>query len=353
MNILRKILYPVAFLYGIVISIRSALFSLRLLKSTSFKVPVIVVGNLSVGGTGKTPHIEYLIRLFKDKYNIATLSRGYGRKTKGYFIADSDSTSQMIGDEPLQFKHKFFDLPVTVCEKRVKGVEQILKDFINTEIILLDDAFQHRYVKPGLSILLTDFYQLYTKDHLLPVGNLREYRSGANRANIIIVTKTPIVLSPIEKRDILLQLKPKPHQSVYFSYITYGELKPIPSTTKIITVKPSSALLFTGIANSYPLEDHVKRTISAVQIMKFADHHEYTLQDLGTIKFEFERMMGSNKILITTEKDYMRLRNSEFQEFLASLPVFYIDIEIAFHGEDKEKFNHQILEYVRENLRNH
>lgn len=350
--IFRKFLYPLAFLYGIAVSVRSFLFSIHILKSKSFDVSTIVVGNLSVGGTGKTPHIEYLIRLLKDKYQLATLSRGYGRLTKGYIVAEEDSTSKTIGDEPLQFKHKFPEIPVTVCEKRVLGVKNILKDFFKTQIILLDDAFQHRYLKPGLSILLSDFYQLYTNDHLLPVGNLREFRSGANRADIIIVTKTPIVLSPIEKRDILLQLNPKPHQKVYFSYITYGAITPIPSTTKDLSVKPSSALLFTGIANSYPLEDHVKRTISTVQVMKFPDHHEYALQDLEKIKFEFERMMGSNKILITTEKDYMRLINSEFKEFLASLPIFYIDIEIAFHGEDKEKFNNQILAYVEENLRN-
>ena len=349
MNTFRKILSPLALIYGVIVCLRTVLYNTRILKSSKFDFPVIVVGNLSVGGTGKTPHIEYLIRLLRDSYKIVTLSRGYGRKSKGYVIADADSESTVIGDEPMQFKFKFPEIPVTVCENRVEGIKHVMTDFINTQVVLLDDAFQHRRLQPGFSVILTDYYDLYTDDKLLPAGNLREFKSGANRADVIIVTKTPVVLSPIEKRDIIAKLNPKPHQKIYFSYIKYGTIRPFPTTINISTAKPSSALLFAGIANIYPFEDHLKRTISSVFVMQYPDHYEYTALDIDKIGAEYRRMMGANKIIITSEKDYMRLRKPEFENILKSLPLHYVEIEIGFHGNDQIEFNQQILSYVGEN----
>ena len=227
MDVLRVILFPFACLYALIMGFRGKLFDWGVLPSESFPLAVISVGNLSYGGTGKTPMVEYIIRLLCDDKKIATLSRGYKRKTKGFVLADEHSTFEEIGDEPLQYKTKFECAEVAVHEKRRKGIKKLMSAFPGLEVVLLDDAYQHRYVKPGISILLTDFHKLYVNDYPMPTGTLREFRSASKRADIIIITKTSGVLSPITRRRITSLIKPKIHQTLLFSYISYGKAVPI------------------------------------------------------------------------------------------------------------------------------
>jgi len=353
MRAVQLLLFPLAILYGFVTCIRNLLYNSGILKSCKSTIPSICVGNLSYGGTGKTPHVEYLIRLLQSSYKITTLSRGYGRKTSGFITADIQSSSIEIGDEPRQYKQKFNDLTITVCESRCKGAKQIAEKHSSTDVIILDDAFQHRPFKAGLSIVLTDYYKMYTHDYLLPSGTLRETRAGANRADIIIVTKTPRVFSPITRKTLLEELKPKPQQKVYFSYITYGEKVVLTGTlSKTDITKTYAILVFAGIANMYPLIEHVRRMCTELEIIKFADHHQYNEKDVNQIKETFNNIVSRNKIIITSEKDAMRFDKPELVEIIKDLPVFYIPIEIDFHKEDKESFNNQIQAYVRKNKTN-
>lgn len=334
---------------------RNKLYDLGIFPSTEFEIPTISVGNLSVGGTGKTPHIEYLIHLLKPEFYIATLSRGYGRKTKGFVLADTQSTAKDIGDEPLQFKKKHSGLRVSVDEQRVRGIKNLLKEFPSLQAILLDDAFQHRAVKPGLCIVLTDFSKLYLNDNLVPTGSLREFKSGIQRADIIIVTKCPEILLPIERKRLLNEIKPLPHQQVYFSYIKYGDFIPvtgegIPLLAKEFYFERNfSMALLTGIANTKPLEYYLKDKVKNIIPIKYNDHHHFTNTDIETIRKKFNNIASANKIILTTEKDAMRLKSAEYAEAIKHLPVFYIPIEIEFHNKDKNEFNEQILHYVRAN----
>ena len=378
--------------------IRNKLYDWKIFKSYSFNVPVISIGNLSVGGTGKTPHIEYLIRLLQNSYliphtsylNIAVLSRGYKRKTKGFIIASENSTLEQIGDEPLQFKTKFQNITVAVDENRVNGINHLLENhsllttydlrLTTNFVILLDDAFQHRRVIPGLSILLID----YTKEFLilnssvsqflsssipLPSGSLREYRTGYKRADIIIVTKTPENLSSITRQNIIDKIKPLPHQKVYFSFIKYCPLVPLNNdyikninTPFSILHSQSSILLFAGIANPNIFVQKVKE-IYAVNnqhqtprsllpthcSILFNDHHIFSKKDILMIKDKFQKITGNNKIIITTEKDARRLNKPELIDILKDMPVYYLPIEIDFHKEDKDPFNSQILKFITPN----
>ncbi|MFP4469434.1 MAG: tetraacyldisaccharide 4'-kinase [Bacteroidales bacterium] len=353
MNVLLFLLYPFALLYGLVMYVRNKLYDWGILKSVSFNLPVISVGNLSTGGTGKTPHVEYLVRLLQADYRLATLSRGYRRSTSGYRLATANSTTEEVGDEPLQIRQKFNKLTVAVDENRVHGVKELLKQKPPPEVVILDDAFQHRRIRPGLSILLTDFHKLYPEDYPLPVGSLREFRIGARRADIIIVTKTAPILSPITVRRITGLIKPKPHQSLYFSYLKYGNLIPLPGQQNPeLPDKISSILLFAGIANMYPLVEHVMKLTNHLDKIRFGDHHKYSEKDLKKIRQKFESIFTKNKIIVTTEKDAMRLSYPQISPIIADLPVFYIPIEVKMHLEYRKEYKEQILEYVRENSRN-
>jgi len=364
MKFLQILVFPLSIVYGAILYLRNKLYDFGIFPSTKFNVPVISVGNLSVGGTGKTPHIEYLIRLLGSEFQIATLSRGYGRKTKGFVLSGPNSTVTDIGDEPLQFSNKFPELPVAVDAKRVRGVKEILKLFPSIQTILLDDAFQHRSIKPGLSIVLTDFSKLYLNDFVVPSGSLREFRSGIERADIIIVTKCPQVLLPIERKRLIKEIKPLPHQNIYFSTIKYGEFLPLqkeklnPFSKEYYFEHHYSVVLLTGIANTLPLEYYLKDKVKTIIPVKFPDHHSFTKNDLEEVKKIFDNIASSNKIIVTTEKDAMRLKRPEFSAFLSQLPLFYIPIEIDFYNKDKnvlqndsagQEFNEQILHYVRTN----
>ncbi len=347
------ILLPFSLVYAFVTTIRNKLFDWKVLGSKSFGIPVISVGNLSAGGTGKTPHVEYLINLLKDEFKIATLSRGYKRKTKGFVVASESSSASEIGDEPFQIHKKFPGITVSVDENRVNGINELLKRDKKPDIILLDDAFQHRYVKPGLSILLTDFHHLYTNDYPIPSGRLRECRSGAKRADIIIVTKTSRVLSPFDRKAITGEIKPANNQKLFFSYIEHGKFTSLKGEElKAKKVFFNSILLVAGIANPYPLESYLKKFCDELEVMKFPDHHNYTEKDVFKIIETFEKNVRRKKAIVTTEKDAMRLIQPDIINHLISLPVFYIPIRTELHKQDKKEFDNYILDYVRKNSGN-
>jgi tetraacyldisaccharide 4'-kinase len=326
------------------------LFNLRILKSKSFNLPIISVGNLSYGGTGKTPMVEYLIRLLNGDMHVATLSRGYKRNTKGFVQANLNSTAAEIGDEPRQFKLKFLEISVAVCEDRCEGVNQLLQRQDDLECILLDDAFQHRSIKAGLNILLTDYNHLYTEDHVLPSGTLREWSAGAKRADIIVVTKCPKLMSDIGRKVITRDIAPQAHQHIFFSYIDYLPLQHVNGTAKMSDAKIDFIVLFSGIAAIEPLEEYLTGMNCSMDSIHFGDHHNYSDSDLIRIKESFNNFAAQNKIIVTTEKDVTRIETLWEKEALKELPIYFIPIMFDFFPDDKEKFNKLITAYV-ENAR--
>lgn len=338
MNVLRKILFPFAILYGFITSIRNYLFDQGILKSNAFDIPIIAVGNLSVGGTGKTPQIEYLIRLLSDKYKVATLSRGYKRKSEGFVLAGPDSNAEILGDEPFQFYQKFPNIQVAVDANRTNGITQLLSQQEKPQVILLDDAYQHRKVKAGFYILLTSFGDLYADDFMLPTGNLRESRSGANRANIVIVTKCPKDLS-VEKQDkIRTKLNASCSQQIYFTFIDYDDF--IYSKEEKIAVneiKNQAKLLLAGIAKPTPFFSYLEN--EKEECLTFPDHHHFSDSDLEMIQNKAQK-----RKIITTEKDFVRLKDSN----LAS-QLYYLPIKSTFIN-NHQNFDATVLEYIKSGL---
>ncbi|MFH1118989.1 MAG: tetraacyldisaccharide 4'-kinase [Bacteroidota bacterium] len=351
MEFLRILLLPFALIYGLVTGMRNLLFDWKILPSERFNLPVISVGNLSAGGTGKTPHVEYLIRLLSPNSKVSTLSRGYGRKTHGFLAASDADYARTIGDEPMQYFIKYKDIKVYVDSHRRRGIKSILSAAPETGIILLDDAFQHRYAEPGLSILLTDYHKLYCNDYLIPAGTLREPISGASRADVIVVTKTPNVLSPIIRRKIIADLNPRAHQQIFFSFIRYGAVTSLwdQDSAFFPEKKYSHIVLFVGIANPYPLQDQLKKYCNDLTTLLYPDHFQYTNSDLDKIKRIFDELYSRNKLLVTTEKDAMRLINPDLMVKAMQMPIHYVPIEVEFHNGDKDAFNEQILNYVESN----
>ena len=354
MNFLRGILYPFSILYGVVTYIRNKLFDWNIIPSKEFDIPVISIGNLSVGGTGKTPHTEYIIRLLSQQgYKIAVISRGYKRITKGFVLADENSTSQTIGDEPYQMNKKFPNLIFAVDEERVRGIENLLSLFPDIDVILMDDAFQHRHVKAGLSILITSYFKPFTKDFLLPTGNLREYRSGARRADLLVVSRSPVVLSPIVRQEYIKSIKECMNNNIFFSKVRHQKIKAFPGLdikTDIDRVK--NIIVFTGIADPYLLENYLKKYCDYLDTIHFPDHFDYSLKDIEKIRERYINNFSKDKILVTTEKDVGRLLKKDIVESIKDLPLYYVPIEVEFHGEDRERFDNKILNYVKENTRN-
>ncbi|ABQ03267.1 tetraacyldisaccharide 4'-kinase [Flavobacterium johnsoniae] len=338
MNLLRKILFPFAILYGLITSIRNFLFDKGILKSTSFDLPVIAVGNLSVGGTGKTPQIEYLIRLLSNKYRAATLSRGYKRKSEGFVLADENSNAEILGDEPFQFYQKFPDVQVAVDANRTNGITQLLSQNVKPQVILLDDAYQHRKVKAGFYILLTSYDDLYADDFMLPTGNLRESRSGANRANIVVVTKCPKNLSEEKQAEIRLKLKLSCSQQIFFTYIDYDvEIYGKDEKISAAEIKSESKLLLAGIAKPKPFFEYLKNEND--ECLTFPDHHHFSDADLESIQNK-----ANGRKIITTEKDYVRLKDSKLVSQL-----YYLPIKSTFINH-QQNFDVSILQYIKENL---
>jgi len=318
--------------------VRNKMFDWGLLPSETFGVPVVSVGNISTGGTGKTPHVEYLVEMLCEKYKVAVLSRGYKRKTKDYLEATPQSKVNDIGDESLQIYKKFKSkIIVVVDEKRRRGIKNILKDHPDTDIILLDDAFQHRYVKPALNILLTDYRNLFTKDYVVPTGNLREFRCNAKRADIIIVTKTPEIFSPIDKGLLLKGLKKFRNKKILFSYIKYGKLHPVTGACKKTHPrKIKTVVLLTGIADTAEPEEYIKRISKELYLFNYPDHYKYKEKDIDEIVAFFKEIFSGDKAVVTTEKDLMRLQQPGLMEALNDIPVYYLPVKIKFH-EDGEK----------------
>ncbi len=345
---MRILLLPISFLYYIVLSIRHKLYDWHFFRVTRFEKPVICVGNLNLGGTGKTPHTEYLINFLKDTYHVATLSRGYGRKTKGLLLANSTSTCDDIGDEPLQYFRKFPDILVAVNEDRVDGVRKLLLTPYNAEVVLLDDAFQHRSLKAGLNILLTEYGHLYEDDFLFPAGTLRDVRSAAKRAHIIVVTKVPKTLGEEEKKQLSRRLKPLEHQKVFFSTMEYTPLTALNTKAESYEAETADAIVaFCGIAHPEPFAEELKKRYETVDFLTFADHHPYTEEDLRSIMRRFENLGSKKKIIVTTEKDAARLTNSPYLCLFESAPLYALPVKVRLLEE--EKFNNEIIEYVRQN----
>ena len=346
---MRILLLPIAFLYHIVLSIRHKLYDWRILKSLRFEYPTIGVGNLNLGGTGKTPTVEYLINILRPHYRVATLSRGYGRKTTGFKRADATCTYEDVGDEPLQYFQKFPDIQVVVDEDRLDGMRNLIQGKDTPDVYLLDDAFQHRRIKVGLNLLLTEYQHLYCDDFLFPAGTLRDIKSAAKRADIIVVSKSPKDLKEDVKQQIINKLKPKAHQKVFFSILDYAPLQPLNEAAKqISTDNADSVLAFCGIANPKPFVEELKKNYKTVDFLHFADHHAYSENDVKTILKRFENLAGGKKIIVTTEKDAARLTNSPYLCQFETVPLYALPIVVRFHEE--EKFNKEILNYVRQNI---
>lgn len=339
MRAFRKLLWPFSLIYGFITFLRNKCYDSGLFEVYTIPKKSICVGNLSTGGTGKTPHVAYLAEYFSDKVETTILSRGYGRKTKGFILLDGNQSSLTVGDEPLLYS-TIFDkkVHVAVCEKRKEGVEKIQKLFPLNELILLDDAFQHRAVKAGFSILLTDFNSPYSKDFMLPAGNLREWKSGKNRADCVIVSKCPDELSEINKINLANELKVHP-EKIFFSKIVYGAIKAFGKTVQT----PKNVLLVSGIANPKPLIEFLsdKFTIENIQ---FKDHHVFNEQDIQLIHQKFDTFVGAEKIILTTEKDFMRLKDFTRIWNLEDYPWYYQPITVEI---DKElQFKSLIDQYV-------
>lgn len=351
--ILKILLLPFTLLYSIGVGFRNIAFDLGILKAKNYSFPLISIGNLSVGGTGKTPTIEYIVELLKDDYSLATLSRGYGRKTKGFKLTDSGDNAVTVGDEPFQIFKKYPEIIVAVDGNRKRGISKLRKLPGAPEVILLDDAYQHRYVKPGLNILLTDYSKLYIDDLPLPSGRLRENRSAAKRADIIVVTKSPKVLSPLEIRRITTTLRPTDYQKVFFSYIDYQELLPLNEAaaelaSKKINLAKRGVLLVSAIANPRPLKLYLKRYAKEIDTIQFKDHHYFTEKDYKKINKQLETFLSPKKMVVITEKDAVKFDANKFE----NTPVFCMPIRIEFHQHELENFSLEIKNYVESYKRN-
>jgi tetraacyldisaccharide 4'-kinase len=342
---LRWLLFPFSLLYGLVVLIRNWFYNIGIFKSRSFDIPVVAVGNLDVGGAGKSPMTEYLIRLFKGNYKLATLSRGYGRKTKGFLLAGNPADAAGIGDEPAQFKNKFPHITVAVAEKRVEGLEQLQTDH---DLVILDDAYQHRAVKPGFSILLFDYNRIREPRLLLPAGNLREPFAGRKRADIIVISKCPAALKRIYQFEIKDRVKPFPNQAIFFTSISYLPLQDIQGQAADVVVDADTTLfLLTGIANAHPLLEHLKNQTQHIIHHKYPDHHQFSLKNISKLADEFLACTAQKKLIITTEKDAQRLGEQELQQVIKKLNIWVLPIGIEFLNGQQKQFDKLVTDYVR------
>lgn len=342
-SILRWILLPVSLIYQAIVWIRNRMYDKHILKSQSFDIPTIVIGNLAIGGAGKSPMTEYLIRLLKNKYSIATLSRGYGRQTKGFKIVNIDSTALEVGDEPLQFKTKFTDITVSVCEDRCNGIQKLIP---NHDIILLDDAYQHRKLKAGFYILLFDFNSLFEPRITLPTGNFRDNFSATSRADIIVITKSPDSISAPQKQHIERLITKYSKAPLFYSSIQYEA--PIAVSTSYSTdrIRNCDVVLFCGIANPKPLIEYLKSLGNQVSLIQFSDHHNYTEHDIQKIHAAYNALVSENKVLLTTEKDIQRINSNDFDNY----PLYYIPISSKISNDSAYTLDHYIESYLSTSL---
>lgn len=359
-NLIRinKWLLPLSWAYGAGVRFRNMLFDMKILKSRSFETPVIAVGNITVGGTGKTPHVEYLVRLLHDKLRVAVLSRGYKRKSRGFVLADADTPSERIGDEPYQLKQKFPDVTVAVDRKRTHGIAMLTdgETTAGVDAIVLDDAFQHRYVKPGLNILLVDYRRLIIYDELLPAGRLREPLHGKDRADIVIVTKCPKALKPMEYRVLTKAMKLFPYQSLYFTTFDYDPLRPLfPKEAQQgrDMDEGENVLLLAGIASPRQFIDDVAQQHLNVSLheLTFPDHHSFKKKDIARLNAAFAALPAPKRI-VTTEKDAARLVDVKGLSDEVRSHLYVLPVHVSFMLEQEQLFNKKIIDYVRKNSRN-
>ena len=341
----RILLFPFSLLYGLIIILRNWLYNKKILRTASFNLPIICVGNLVMGGTGKSPMVEYLLELLHDKFLIATLSRGYKRKTKGYALANEATTALDIGDEPMQFHLKFPQVPVAVGEERVVAIAQLLQDKPETQAIILDDAFQHRAIKAGLNILLTECNNLFTQDFFFPTGDLRDQKNSAKRAEIIVVTKCANNMRADEKEKIISQINASEMQQVFFTAMRYQTPYHIITKTRKPLSLNDEILLVYGIANPLPLKEYVSECTAAYEEMSYSDHYNFSIDDLKDISKKFDKIKTANKSIITTEKDAVRL--VKFQDQLKNLPLYVLPVRHKFLFNEEEKFNNIIVDFIR------
>ena len=328
MKLLRFLLLPLSILYGWVLEVRNLLFDKHLLVSKSYEKPLIGIGNLATGGTGKSVLVDFILSHFKQKYQLATLSRGYGRKTKGYLLGTDTTTASSLGDEPFQFLQKHPEVKVAVCEKRLLGVDRLLREFPNLEGILLDDVFQHRWVQPTLQIVTTSYQNPFSRDYLLPTGNLREKIKGARRAAIILVTKIPESSTEEERITLAKELRRKPDQAIYFCKINYASLLKGANDSPFSALSTQPFILVTGIANATPMVEYLHANKLVFDHLEYSDHHNFTTSDLQTITSK-----AASKWVVTTEKDYGRL-----QPLLPpTISIYYLPIEMKFISKTDEK----------------
>ena len=350
-NPLEYLLIPVSWIYGLVIIIRNFLFDKQFLVKKEFNIPIISVGNITVGGTGKTPHVEYLVNLLKTEFKLATLSRGYKRKSKGFFIAGNDSNSKQVGDEACQVKNKFPDIIVAVDKNRVNGIKKLLYNDKSIDVIILDDAYQHRYVKPGLSLLLIDYNRPLGADYLLPFGRLREQASGKKRADIILVTNTPGNINKYEMDILNRDIRKYDSQKLFFTTVIQEKLKPVYSTYPPPEVenfkKTPAVLLVCGIANPGNLKKFALQLSSNITELYFPDHHNFNEKDISNIQKVYNKIPEIDKIIITTEKDAARLKYINSFPEIVKKNMFYIPIKISFLNNEEDKFNSLVLDYIR------
>lgn len=341
---MRLLLLPLAWIYGFVISIRNFLYNKGWLRSFEFDFPIILVGNLAAGGTGKTPHVEYLIKLLQTQFKVATLSRGYRRTMKGYGLATDLSLVEDIGDEPKLYKQKYPATEVAVSENRVTGVYYVLNDEPDVRVIVMDDGFQHRRIKPGLNIVLTTWQKPFYNDHMLPAGNLREPRKGKSRAQIIIVTKCPADITEDQKLVYQSKLKLSQGQSVFFTTLEYGNVYPLFIDQPEVQLNADrEVVLMTGIAANRQLKTYLSNRFKKLHIAAFADHHYFTPKDFKRVTTAFP----ATKQIITTEKDAMRLMEQKEELLAAGLSVFVLPVDVRFIG-DADTFNSKIIDYINQ-----
>ena len=343
----RVLLLPFAILYGVIVHVRNWLYNQQYLKSVKFKIPMICVGNLSLGGTGKSPMVEYILSILSNDYKVATLSRGYKRRTKGYALAGVNTTALEIGDEPMQFHIKYPNVSVAVGERRIEAIPQLIQDVPDLEAVILDDAFQHREIIAGLNILLTDYSNLYCDDVFFPTGDLRDERKSAKRATIIVVTKCPENLTQAERDEIIEKLYPTQDQAVFFTSIAYDIPYHIydPNKQWNLTLK-DEVLLVCGIANPIPLKEYLHEKTHTYYQISYSDHHIFSIEDLNEINKRFDQIAAESKIILTTEKDAVRL--VKYTEELNTIPLYVLPIKPNFLFNSKEAFNQLVIHYVAE-----
>ncbi len=347
----RLLLLPLSWIYGGILALRNWFFNNGLNKSFRFDFPVISVGNLSTGGTGKTPHIEFLAKLLKDKYAVGVVSRGYGRKTKGFLLVDENSTAANVGDEPLQIKLNHPQIQVAVGEQRILAIPSLLNEVPETQVVLLDDAYQHRYVTPGLNILLSDYSRMFYDDFVLPAGNLREFRSGYRRADVVLVTKCPPTISNQQKQQIISRIKPKKHQQVFFTWLNYGKPYKLGNPYETLaSMEQTNVLFFGGIANTKPVEQYLANTTAGYEVEQLTDHFNYTAEALKEMETTFTGWAKPNKILLTTQKDAVKLMQSNLKDIAVGLPLYVLPIEIGMSDSEIQQFALVVETYIQKEL---